>query len=152
MMIAGFLASIHVSTFDFQGADKDTIMLMKLPKYPLLAYFDLILPPWDVREAARNCREKGMSERRLSGCSASSLPRLWSPAVWRLMRRLWSICSAPTPNAQKTRPTSFCTVVERKDGVQEAYAYNVLAIAWPEIQSRAAEQQAYKMEQIILFE
>ena len=68
------------------------------------------------------------------------------------MRRLWSICSAPMPNAQKTRPTSLCTVVERKGGVQEAYAYNALAIAWSEIQSRATKLQAYKMEQIILFE
>lgn len=44
------------------------------------------------------------------------------------------------------------TVAERKGWAQEAYAYNALVIAWPEIQSRAAELQATKPEQLSLFE
>lgn len=43
------------------------------------------------------------------------------------------------------------TVAERKGWAQEAYAYNALVIAWPEIQSRAAELQAYNPEQTSLF-
>ena len=52
LMIAGFLASVHVSTFYFKGADKGRMMLIKLLKCPLLTYFCLILLPWGVREAA----------------------------------------------------------------------------------------------------
>ena len=44
------------------------------------------------------------------------------------------------------------TIAERKGWAQEAYAYNSLVIAWPEIQSRAAELQAIKPEQGTLFD
>lgn len=44
------------------------------------------------------------------------------------------------------------TIAERKGWAQEAFAYNALVIAWPEIQSRAAELQAIKPEQGTLFE
>lgn len=43
------------------------------------------------------------------------------------------------------------TIAERKGWAQEAYAYNALVIAWPEIQSRAAEIQAVKPEQLAFF-
>lgn len=44
------------------------------------------------------------------------------------------------------------TIAERKGWAQEAFAYNALVIAWPEIQSRAAELQSIKPEQGTLFE
>ena len=57
-------------------------------------------------------------------------------------------------NAERAKDLAYrlYTVAERKGWAQEAYAYNALVIAWPEIQSRAAELQAYKPEQITLFE
>lgn len=56
-------------------------------------------------------------------------------------------------NAERAKDLAYrlYTVAERKGWVQEAYAYNALVIAWPEIQSHAAELQAYKPEQISLF-
>lgn len=56
-------------------------------------------------------------------------------------------------NAERAKDLAYrlYTVAERKGWAQEAYAYNALVIAWPEIQSRAAELQAYKPEQITLF-
>lgn len=57
-------------------------------------------------------------------------------------------------NAERAKDLAYrlYTVAERKGWAQEAYAYNALVIAWPEIQSRAAELQAYTPEQITLFE
>lgn len=56
-------------------------------------------------------------------------------------------------NAERAKDLAYrlYTVAERKGWAQEAYAYNALVIAWPEIQSRAAELQAYQPEQISLF-
>ena len=42
------------------------------------------------------------------------------------------------------------TIAERKKWAQEAYAYNALVVAWPEIQSRAAELKAVVPEQLSL--
>lgn len=57
-------------------------------------------------------------------------------------------------NAEHAKDLAYrlYTVAERKGWAQEAYAYNALVIAWPEIQSRAAELQAAKPEQMSLFE
>lgn len=44
------------------------------------------------------------------------------------------------------------TIAERKKWAQEAYAYNALVVAWPEIQSRAAELTAVEPEQLSLFQ
>lgn len=56
-------------------------------------------------------------------------------------------------NAERAKDLVYrlYTVAERKGWAQEAYAYNALVIAWPEIQSRAAELQAYQPEQTSLF-
>ena len=56
-------------------------------------------------------------------------------------------------NAERAKDLAYrlYTVAERKGWTQEAYAYNALVIAWPDIQSRAAELQAYKPEQTSLF-
>ena len=43
------------------------------------------------------------------------------------------------------------TIAERKGWAQEAYAYNALVVAWPEINSRAAELQAAQPEQIVMY-
>jgi putative DNA methylase len=43
------------------------------------------------------------------------------------------------------------TIAERKSWAAEAYAYNALVISWPEIQSKAAELQAVKPEQLSIF-
>ena len=44
------------------------------------------------------------------------------------------------------------TIAERKGWAQEAYAYNSLVVAWPDIQSRAAELQEEKPKQMTLFD
>lgn len=44
------------------------------------------------------------------------------------------------------------TIAERKRWAQEAYAYNALVVAWPEIQSRAAELKAVQPEQLTIFD
>ena len=56
-------------------------------------------------------------------------------------------------NAERAKDLAYrlYTVAERKGWAQEACAYNALVIAWPEIQSRAAELQAYQPEQTSLF-
>ena len=55
-------------------------------------------------------------------------------------------------NAERAKDLAYrlYTIAERKKWVQEAYAYNALVVAWPEIQSRAAELKAYVPEQITI--
>ncbi len=57
-------------------------------------------------------------------------------------------------NVEKAKSLAYrlFTIAERKGWAQEAYAYNSLVIAWPEIQSRAAEMRAIKPEQGTLFD
>lgn len=43
------------------------------------------------------------------------------------------------------------TIAERKNWAQEAYAYNALVVAWPDIQARAAALKEIKPEQLDLF-
>jgi len=47
-------------------------------------------------------------------------------------------------NAERAKDLAYrlYTIAERKKWPQEAYAYNALVVAWPEIQSRAAELKA----------
>ena len=42
-------------------------------------------------------------------------------------------------------------IAEQKKWTEEAYAYNALVVAWPDIQLRAAELKAEQPEQIELF-
>lgn len=44
------------------------------------------------------------------------------------------------------------TIAERKGWANEAYAYNSLVVAWPDIQTRAAELKQIKPEQLMLFD
>ena len=46
------------------------------------------------------------------------------------------------PEHAKALAYRLFTIAERKGWAQEAYAYNSLVIAWPEVQSKAAELQA----------
>lgn len=57
-------------------------------------------------------------------------------------------------NAERAKDLAYrlFTIAERKHWAQEAYAYNSLVVAWPEIQSRAAELKAMKPEQLTLFD
>ncbi len=57
-------------------------------------------------------------------------------------------------NAEEAKNLAYrlYSICERKNWVQEAYAYNALVVAWPEIQSKAAELQAIEPVQIGLFE
>lgn len=57
-------------------------------------------------------------------------------------------------NAEHAKDLAYrlYTIAERKGWAQEAYAYNALVIAWPEIQSKAAEIQAIKPEQLTMFD
>lgn len=44
------------------------------------------------------------------------------------------------------------TIAERKGWANEAYAYNALVVAWPDIQTKAAELKAIQPEQMSLFD
>lgn len=57
-------------------------------------------------------------------------------------------------NAEQAKSLAYrlFTIAERRGWAQEAYAYNALVIAWPEIQSRVAELHAIKPEQGTLFD
>lgn len=57
-------------------------------------------------------------------------------------------------NADKAKALAYrlFQIAERKGWAQEAFAYNNLVKAWPEIQARAAEIQAEKPVQLILFD
>ncbi len=57
-------------------------------------------------------------------------------------------------NAERAKDLAYrlYTIAERKKWAQEAYAYNALVVAWPEIQSRAAELKAAKPEQLSIFD
>ena len=56
-------------------------------------------------------------------------------------------------NAERAKDLAYrlYTIAERKKWAQEAYAYNALVVAWPEIQSRAAELKAIQPEQLTIF-
>lgn len=56
-------------------------------------------------------------------------------------------------NAENAKDLAYrlYTIAERKGWAEEAYAYNNLVVAWPDIQSRAAELKAVQMEQLDLF-
>ena len=57
-------------------------------------------------------------------------------------------------NAERAKDLAYrlYTIAERKKWAQEAYAYNALVVAWPEIQSRAAELKAVVPEQLTLMD
>ena len=57
-------------------------------------------------------------------------------------------------NAERAKDLAYrlYTIAERKKWAQEAYAYNALVVAWPEIQSRAAELKAIQPEQLTIFD
>ena len=54
------------------------------------------------------------------------------------------------PERAKDLAYRLYTIAERKKWAQEAYAYNALVVAWPEIQSRAAELKAVEPVQMTL--
>ena len=76
LVVSSFLASIHVSTFYFKGADKGRMMLIECPKCPLLTYFCLILPLWGVRKAADHTSQNSLPFR----TAAADRPRAGMPA------------------------------------------------------------------------
>jgi len=58
------------------------------------------------------------------------------------------------PEQAKALAYRLYTIAERKGWAQEAFAYNSLVIAWPDVQAKAAEIQSQRsnMEQMNLFE
>ena len=56
-------------------------------------------------------------------------------------------------NAEKSKDLAYrlYTVAEQKKWSTEAYAYNALVVAWPDIQSRAAMMQRETPEQLDMF-
>ena len=56
-------------------------------------------------------------------------------------------------NAERAKDLAYrlYTIADQKKWTQEAYAYNALVVAWPDIQSRAAAMQREKPEQLDLF-
>ena len=57
-------------------------------------------------------------------------------------------------NAENAKDLAYrlYTIAERKNWTEEAYAYNSLVVAWPDIQSKAAELKAIQPEQLNLFD
>ena len=57
-------------------------------------------------------------------------------------------------NAENAKDLAYrlYTIAERKGWAEEAYAYNSLVVAWPDIQSVAAELKAAQSEQMNLFD
>jgi putative DNA methylase len=58
------------------------------------------------------------------------------------------------PEQAKALAYRLFTIAERKGWAQEAFAYNSLVIAWPDVQAKADEIQSQRgnMEQMNLFE
>ncbi|MCL1920538.1 MAG: hypothetical protein FWG50_05585, partial [Kiritimatiellaeota bacterium] len=58
------------------------------------------------------------------------------------------------PEHAKALAYRLFTIAERKGWAQEAYAYNSLVIAWPDVQAKAAELQAQRRnaKQMTMFE
>lgn len=56
------------------------------------------------------------------------------------------------PEHAKDLAYRLYTIAERKNWIQEAYAYNALVVSWPEIQSRAAALQAIEPKQMSIFD
>ena len=56
-------------------------------------------------------------------------------------------------NAERAKDLAYrlYTIAERKKWAQEAYAYNALVVAWPDIQSRAAMMQRETPDQMDMF-
>ena len=57
-------------------------------------------------------------------------------------------------NAENAKDLAYrlYTIAERKGWANEAYAYNALVVAWPDIQTRAAELKAIQPKQMTLFD
>ena len=57
-------------------------------------------------------------------------------------------------NAERAKDLAYrlYTIAEQKKWATEAYAYNALVVAWPDIQSRAAAMKAVQPEQLTLFD
>lgn len=57
-------------------------------------------------------------------------------------------------NAERAKDLAYrlYTIAERKNWANEAYAYNALVVAWPDIHARAAALKALAPEQVNLFE
>ncbi|MCF0186553.1 MAG: DUF1156 domain-containing protein, partial [Bacteroidaceae bacterium] len=57
-------------------------------------------------------------------------------------------------NAENAKDLAYrlYTIAERKGWAEEAYAYNNLVVAWPDIQTKAAELKAIKPEQLTLYD
>jgi putative DNA methylase len=56
-------------------------------------------------------------------------------------------------NAESAKDLAYrlYTIADRKGWADEAYAYNNLVVAWPDIQTRAAELKAVVPEQLDMF-
>jgi len=64
------------------------------------------------------------------------------------------ICSMFGSNAERAKDLAYrlYTIAEKKGWANEAYAYNSLVVAWPDIQTRAAAMKLETPEQISMFE
>ena len=64
------------------------------------------------------------------------------------------VCSMFGSNAERAKDLAYrlYTIAEKKGWANEAYAYNALVVAWPDIQTRAAAMKLETPEQISLFD
>ncbi len=96
-----------------------------------------------------------------------SNPRGRKESIWMLCQRLTflmekegvegcakAVCGMPGTDAERAKELAYRlhTIAGNKKWTQEAYAYNALVTAWPDIQSRAAELRALRPEQRTLFD
>ena len=65
-----------------------------------------------------------------------------------------AVCNIFGSNAESAKDLAYrlYTIAERKGWTAEAYAYNSLVVAWPDIQARAAELKVAQPEQLTMFD
>jgi putative DNA methylase len=99
-----------------------------------------------------------LTRNEISKTSASQTKNnIYSGIIWLLTQQLTSaleqtgvvgaakIVSAiisSEPDLAKALAYRLFTIADRKGWTQDAYAYNSLVVAWPDVQSKAAELQA----------
>lgn len=138
---------------DIKFGDADTLARAKNTSVATLASFDIL---YAQKGVVHLFGREEMSDKALNNDSI----------IWLLTQKLTKTmetggieaCAqivAPIlgSNAEYAKSLAYrlYTIAERKGWAQEAYAYNSLVIAWSDIQTRAAQIQAYEPEQLDLF-
>ena len=100
--------------------------------------------------SVQNFLQRLMNTKEASGSCVSNLLTKWRKEG--VEGCATAIANMYGSNAERAKDLAYrlYTIAERKKWAQEAYAYNALVVAWPEIQSRAAELKAIVPQQLTL--